>query len=167
MLFYNKRFELTELSRIANVWRLKNDRIIFTNGCFDILHAGHAEYLHHAKALGHRLIVGVNSDSSVRAQGKGPNRPVNHEEARMSLLAALHSVDAVILFNEATPLSLITALQPDFLVKGADYDPSQTDPSARDYIVGSAEVRSYGGEVITIPLLEGFSTTAVINKLAS
>ncbi len=166
MEYFNKKFELAVLQRQINGWKLKNDVIVFTNGCFDILHPGHVAYLHEAKKLGHRLVVGVNTDASVRRLQKAANRPYNNEEARMSVLAALQSIDAVILFDEDTPLGLITSLHPDIVVKGGDYNAAQTDKSAKDYIVGSAEIKSLGGRVEAIPFLDGFSTTFLVEKIA-
>ncbi len=150
--------------RVA-AWRLKNDRVVFTNGCFDILHQGHVTYLAEAAELGNRLIVGINTDASVQRQGKGDDRPVNKEDSRAVVLAGLGFVDLVVFFDEDTPLDLIRELEPDVLVKGADYNPDQTDSSARDYIVGSDIVRALGGEIKAIPLVEGFSTTNIIRKL--
>ncbi len=167
MQFFNKKFEIQELQRIINGWKLKNDRIVFTNGCFDIIHPGHVAYLHEAKQLGHRLIIGVNTDSSVRRLDKSPERPYNNELARMSVLAALQCVDAVILFDEETPLELISNLKPDVLVKGGDYNPEQIDPLAKDYIVGSREIKQWGGSVIQLGFLEGFSTTSLVEKIKS
>lgn len=166
MEFFNKKFELAALQRQINGWKLKNDVIVFTNGCFDILHPGHVSYLDQAKKLGHRLVIGVNSDDSVRRLEKAPNRPYNSQEARMCVLAALHSVDAILLFDDDTPLDIIRALKPDVLVKGGDYNSLQKDKLSKDYIVGSAEVLDYGGKVIGLPFLDGFSTTALIEKMA-
>lgn len=146
-------------------WRLKNNRIVFTNGCFDILHEGHITYLARAASLGNKLIIGLNSDLSVKQQGKGDDRPVNKEGSRALVLAALGFVDLVLLFDGTTPLDLIEQLKPDLLVKGADYDPFETNPSSKSYIVGSDFVKSYGGEVAAIPLVEGFSTTLLLKKL--
>lgn len=145
-------------------WKLKEDRIVFTNGCFDILHKGHVTYLAEAANLGNRLIVGLNTDLSVKQQGKGENRPINPEDARALVLASLGFVDAVVFFEGDTPIDLITALQPDVLVKGADYDPEETNPNVKTYIVGSAEVRKAGGEVRVIDLVDGFSTTSILEK---
>jgi len=131
-------------------------RTVFTNGCFDILHAGHVDYLEKARKLGDFLIVGLNSDRSVRAI-KGPERPVNRESDRARVLAALGCVDAVVLFDEETPLNLIRELLPDVLVKGADW--------AEEDIVGGREVRGAGGQVVTVPLVENRSTTRLIKKL--
>jgi rfaE bifunctional protein nucleotidyltransferase chain/domain len=148
-------------------WRLKSERIVFTNGVFDILHAGHVDYLAQASKLGNRLVVGINSDESVRRLGKGDDRPINHEIARAQVLAALASVDAVVIFNEDTPLNVIKTIKPEVLVKGGDYDENQADKNSKNYIVGSEEVKLAGGEVYTIPFLDGFSTTSVINKIKS
>ncbi len=162
---FNKYFALPELLRQIAVWRLKNDSIVFTNGCFDILHPGHIDYLSKAKAKGDRLIIGLNTDASVRRQNKASNRPINNEQTRITMLAALHCVDAIVLFEEPTPLSLISQIVPEYLVKGGDYSPTQIDENAKDYLVGSKQVKAAGGEVITIPLLAGFSTTSFIDKI--
>lgn len=149
--------DLIGLKRLCNIWRLKGDRIVFTNGCFDILHRGHVEYLQEAAALGDRLVVGVNSDASVRRQGKGPDRPLNDEQSRAKVLAALRGVDAVVLFDDDTPLSLIQAITPDVLVKGGDW--------AEDRIVGAEAVKAAGGEVRSLKLVEGFSTTSLVERI--
>jgi len=128
---------LEEAQRKIGIWRMKEETIVFTNGCFDILHKGHVTYLAKAADLGNRLVVGINSDASVRNQGKGEERPINPEDARQTLLASLTFVDLVILFEGDTPEALIQSLVPDILVKGADYDPSERDKNARKYIVGS------------------------------
>lgn len=130
-------------------------KIVFTNGCFDILHLGHVEYLAAAKEMGDILIVGVNSDASVKRL-KGPSRPVNPEHARTAVLAALFFVDYVILFEEDTPLRLIESIEPNVLVKGSDYEINQ--------IVGADIVIAKNGEVRTIPLTEGFSSSKIINR---
>lgn len=152
---------------LINSWKMKNDRIVFTNGCFDILHKGHVVYLAKAAQLGNRLVVAVNSDESVKALQKGPERPINSENARATVLAALGFVDLVVIFNADTPLELIRLFQPDVLAKGADYDPEETDPSGKKYIVGSDLVRQNGGQVKTVDLEDGFSTTSIVNKLKS
>jgi D-beta-D-heptose 7-phosphate kinase/D-beta-D-heptose 1-phosphate adenosyltransferase len=128
-------------------------RVVFTNGCFDLLHAGHVALLAEARAAGDLLVVGVNTDATVRAL-KGPGRPIVPEGERAEVLAALRAVDRVVLFAEPTPLDLIVALRPDLLVKGGDYVP--------DTIVGRDEVESWGGRVLAIPLLPGRSTTAIL-----
>ena len=142
-----KRATTSEAIQKMELWRLKNDKIVFTNGCFDILHAGHVTYLAQAAALGNKLVVAVNTDSSVKRLGKGDDRPVNSEDARAFVLSALGFVDMVILFDTDTPLEIIEALKPDVLVKGADYDPNETDPTSKKYIVGSDIVNQYGGKV--------------------
>jgi rfaE bifunctional protein nucleotidyltransferase chain/domain len=131
--------------------------MVFTNGCFDLLHRGHATYLAQARTLGASLVVGVNSDESVRRLNKGSNRPINLLADRMAMLAALESVSAVIAFDEETPLKVILALKPDVLVKGADY--------ALEEIVGGKEVASWGGKVMTIPVIHSASTTRIIEKI--
>lgn len=134
----------------------KEARVVFTNGCFDILHLGHVDYLKRSAQLGDKLVVGLNSDASVKAI-KGESRPIQDEISRLSILAALECVDAVILFDEETPLELIKLVKPHVLVKGADYELNQ--------IVGAKEVQEYGGEVKTITFLEGYSTSNLINKI--
>jgi rfaE bifunctional protein nucleotidyltransferase chain/domain len=153
------------LSKTASVWRFKQNKIVFTNGCFDILHRGHIDYLAKAADAGHKLIVGINTDASVKQLNKGVNRPLQDEETRAMIIASLHFVDAVILFDAATPIDLINLLKPDVLVKGADYDASETDKNSKKYIVGSDVVKANGGEVKTIAFLEGFSTTAIESKI--
>ncbi len=145
------------LARRCAGWRNVSRRVVFTNGVFDLLHRGHLHYLAAAAGLGNALVVGVNSDLSVRRLGKGEDRPVTQEEDRLFALASLHSVDAVCLFEEDTPAGLIEAVRPDVLVKGGDYSAAQ--------IVGADFVQDYGGTVETIPFLEGYSTTALIQKL--
>ncbi|MEQ8550840.1 MAG: D-glycero-beta-D-manno-heptose 1-phosphate adenylyltransferase [Cyclobacteriaceae bacterium] len=137
-------------------WRKEGDIIVFTNGCFDLLHLGHIDYLEKAKQLGDRLIVGVNSDESV-TELKGEGRPINKAFARLRMLAALEFVDMVISFSEATPSSLIMEVKPDILVKGKDYEIGN--------IVGADFVMQNGGRVVTIELIEGYSTTEIIKKI--
>lgn len=162
-----KIVDAQEASYWINSWKMKGDTIVFTNGCFDILHKGHVVYLAKAAQLGTRMIVAVNSDASVREQGKGPERPINPEDARATVLAALGFVDLVVIFNAETPLELIKQLHPDVLVKGADYDPEETDASSKKYIVGSDFMRETNGSVAVIDLEDGFSTTSLVNKLKS
>ena len=131
--------------------------LVFTNGCFDILHRGHVSYLAQARALGASLLVAVNSDASVRRQGKGADRPINGQEDRAAVLAALESVDLVTLFDDDTPLAVILQCKPDILVKGGDWQP--------EAIVGSHEVLAWGGQVHSIPFLHQRSTTAVLAKV--
>jgi rfaE bifunctional protein nucleotidyltransferase chain/domain len=139
-------------------------KLVFTNGCFDILHLGHITYLAKASDFGDFLIIGLNDDASVRAQNKGLERPINPEQARATLLAALSFVDAVILFNDSTPLSLIKQLKPNVLVKGSDYDATETNSTKKTYIVGSTEVKSWGGTIKTVDLVPDFSTTSILKK---
>lgn len=152
----HKIFNDAELQQQLKRWRLQNKKIVFTNGVFDILHEGHIASLSEAAAFGHILIVGVNADESVKRL-KGESRPLNNEHSRALLLAALIMTDAIIIFNEDTPLNLINSVQPDTLVKGGDYTLEQ--------IVGAKEVLANGGEVKIIPLVEGFSTTGIIEKM--
>ncbi len=140
----------------ANQWRTDNQCIVFTNGCFDIVHLGHIDYLEKARALGHRLILGLNTDASV-SRIKGPLRPVVNEYARARLMAALEFIDLVTLFDEPTPLELIEALRPDILVKGDDYTAAT--------IVGADFVIRHGGSVETIALVPGYSTSKLIQKI--
>ena len=144
-----------ELVRRVAVWRANSDQVVFTNGCFDLLHVGHIAVLEQARRQGDRLIVAINSDASVSAL-KGPSRPVVNENSRGRVLAALAAVDAVVVFDEPTPLNLILASRPDVLVKGGDYDEST--------IVGAREVRSWGGRVAIVPIVEGHSTTRLIER---
>jgi rfaE bifunctional protein nucleotidyltransferase chain/domain len=142
----------------ALAWRARRGgAIVFTNGVFDLLHPGHVELLEAARREGAVLIVGLNSDASVRRLGKGADRPVTPEAARARVLAGLAAVDCVVLFDEDTPLELITRLQPDVLVKGADY--------SRDAIVGADIVESRGGRVVRVPLVQGFSTSSIVERL--
>jgi rfaE bifunctional protein nucleotidyltransferase chain/domain len=150
--------------RLRNVWALKGEKVAFTNGCFDILHLGHVSYLAQAADTAQHLIVAINTDASVRALEKAPNRPINPEIARAMVLSALSFVDAVVFFEQHTPLEIIETLKPDVLLKGADYDANQTDTSAKDYIVGADLVKSYGGKVQTIPFVDGYSTTGILAK---
>jgi len=157
-ILQNKILSIDEVKKRANIWRMFNNKIVFTNGCFDILHQGHVDYLTKAKDLGQKLIIGLNTDDSVKRQNKSPERPINTEHSRAFILAALGFVDAIVLFDEETPYNLIKAIQPDFLVKGADYKPEE--------IIGYDILKANGGEVVTIELTQGFSTTALINKIA-
>jgi rfaE bifunctional protein nucleotidyltransferase chain/domain len=147
---------LAEAKTRRATWKQENETVVFTNGCFDILHLGHVDYLEKARLCGSKMIVGVNTDASVR-QLKGPERPVNSEYARARILAALGFVDLVIIFGEETPLNLINELLPDVLIKGDDY--------SIDTIIGAKEVIANGGKVTTIPLVPTYSTTSIIQKL--
>ncbi|MFT5820965.1 MAG: rfaE bifunctional protein nucleotidyltransferase chain/domain [Crocinitomix sp.] len=140
-------------------------KVVFTNGCFDILHKGHVSYLAAAADCGDVLVLGLNSDASVRRQGKGDDRPVNDFGARATVVAGLGYVDFVIQFDSDTPYDIIATLKPDVLVKGGDYDPAEEDENAKKYIVGRDIVLAKKGEVKIIDLVAGFSTTGLINKL--
>lgn len=153
-----KIFTRDELVRQVMRWRLLGKRIVFTNGCFDILHAGHLEVLSKAAEAGNILVVGLNANASV-SRLKGPQRPVNSESFRTMMMASLQIVDAVCVFEEDTPLELITAIQPDVLVKGGDYTP--------DTIVGADVVTKRGGQVLVVPIVQGYSTTGIIEKIRS
>lgn len=155
---------VTMLQLAEHIARLRgrSRRIVFTNGCFDILHAGHAAYLQQARALGDALIVGLNSDGSIQ-RIKGPLRPIVAEADRATLLSSLRSVDLVVIFDEPTPEGLIQSVRPDVLVKGGDYDPEAHDGPR--HIIGSELVRSYGGEVRVIDLLEGRSSSGIIERI--
>ncbi len=137
--------------------RFQQKKIVFTNGCFDLLHLGHIDYLSKAKDLGDFLIVGLNTDDSVKKLEKGSSRPIQDENARAVILAALQFVDAVVLFNEATPYELIKTVQPNVLVKGSDYLPED--------IVGYDIVKNKGGEIVTIDFLPGYSTSLIEEKI--
>ena len=141
---------------IRAIWQRNGERVVFTNGCFDLLHPGHISLMNQARAAGDRLILGLNSDQSVRRL-KGDSRPVQDEAARAMVLASLGTVDMVVIFDEDAPLDLINALRPDVLVKGADY--------AEEDVVGAAEVQSWGGELVLARLIDGESTTGTIAKL--
>ena len=157
--------EKTLLSKISDLpklqasivsWKSEGQKVVFTNGVFDLLHIGHITYMAKAAELGDKLIIGLNSDSSVK-RIKGDDRPVNDQNSRAALLAALFFVDAIVVFEEDTPINLITALMPDILVKGADY--------SIENIVGAKEVIANGGEVKTINFVEGYSSTSIIQKI--
>jgi D-glycero-beta-D-manno-heptose 1-phosphate adenylyltransferase len=145
------------VSRVADL-RSIGRKIVFTNGVFDLLHPGHLRYLQHARSLGDALIVGLNTDRSVRAN-KGPERPINSQDERAELLEALACVDGVVIFDEDTPHDLIAAIQPDVLVKGADW--------AEDAIVGRDIVEARGGKVVRVAIEPGYSTTAIIERIKS
>jgi len=153
---HNKEISIEELLPKLKEFRSEGKTIGFTNGCFDILHRGHIEYLHAAAELADILIIGLNSDSSVRKL-KGPARPVQDEQSRSLILSSLFFVDFVILFSEETPHRLISSIEPDVLIKGGDYKPEE--------IVGYDIVTRKGGRVVTIPFIEGYSSSSIIRKL--
>ncbi len=154
----NKIVDKEKAILLVRSWQEKGLQVVWTNGCFDLLHAGHITYLAQAKGAGNRLIVGVNSDASVKKL-KGPSRPIFALEHRLLNLAAMQAVDLVIPFNDETPLELIKALKPDILIKGGDYQAHQ--------VVGGSEVLAWGGVVQIIPFLDGHSSTSIINKIKS
>lgn len=147
-----------DLVRRLAQWRIKSNTIVFTNGCFDILHVGHIHTLQEAKKLGDKLVVAINSDASVR-QLKGAERPINNEQDRSKMMAALEMVDLVVIFTEETPLKLIQLVKPAILVKGGDWQVTQ--------IVGGKFVEEHGGKVLSIPFQEGYSSTNLIEKIKS
>jgi rfaE bifunctional protein nucleotidyltransferase chain/domain len=151
-----KIYSLEELGNKVTAWKQAGEEVVFTNGCFDIIHRGHIEVLAQTADLGDRLIIGLNSDSSIEKL-KGKNRPIIDEQSRAILLASFSFVDAVILFSEDTPINLIRTLKPDVLAKGGDYEIST--------IVGHKVVQENGGEVILVPFVDGFSSTTIIDKI--
>ncbi len=155
-IIQQKIYTLTGLQQEADRWKFLKKQIAFTNGCFDILHEGHIFSLSQAAKEGDVLIVGINADASTKRL-KGPSRPVNNEHSRSLLIASLIMVDAVIIFEEDTPLELIKAIMPDTLVKGGDYTVEQ--------VVGGKEVMANGGRVVINPIVQGFSTTGIIEKI--
>lgn len=152
----SKIFSLDDLKNQVNAWKQAGEEVVFTNGCFDIIHRGHIEVLAQTANLGDKLIIGLNSDSSIQKL-KGEDRPIIDEQARAILLASLEFVDAVIIFSEDTPLQLISALLPDVLAKGGDYE--------IDTIVGHEIVQQNGGKVKLVPFVDGFSSTTIIEKI--
>ena len=156
-LLEDKLRPLGSVLKKLDILKRQGKQIVFTNGCFDLMHFGHARYLQDARSKGDILVVGVNSDSSVR-RIKGSKRPIVDEQNRLKLVACLESVDFALLFGEDTPLNLIRKIRPDILVKGADW--------SKDRIVGAEFVRGYGGNVLTVKLVKGLSTTNLIDKIA-
>jgi len=152
----NKISDLQSLKASIAQWQSEGKRVVFTNGVFDLLHIGHITYMAKAAELGDKLVIGLNSDSSVK-RIKGEDRPVNDQNSRAALLAALFFVDAIVVFEEDTPINVITTLMPDILVKGADY--------SIENIVGAKDVMANGGEVKTIDFVEGYSSTSIIKKI--
>lgn len=152
----HKIVSLEELTPLVTQWKQQGKKVVFTNGCFDLLHAGHVAYLAEAASLGDILIIGLNSDASVQRL-KGPERPVNNDTTRSTLLGSMYFVNAVVFFADDTPLTLIKAIMPDILVKGGDYQVEN--------IVGAKEVIASGGQVEVLSFLPGYSSTAIINKI--
>jgi rfaE bifunctional protein nucleotidyltransferase chain/domain len=152
----SKISDLPKLQALISAWKNEGKKVVFTNGVFDLLHIGHITYMAKSAELGDKLVIGLNSDNSVK-RIKGDDRPVNDQNSRAALLAALFFVDAIVVFDEDTPINVITALMPDILVKGADY--------SVENIVGAKEVIANGGEVKTINFVEGYSSTSIIQKI--
>jgi D-beta-D-heptose 7-phosphate kinase/D-beta-D-heptose 1-phosphate adenosyltransferase len=148
--------DLASMQAQVEQWRAAGERVVFTNGCFDLLHVGHVTYLERARRHGERLVVGLNTDRSVRAL-KGAGRPLIGEQDRARVLAALAAVDGVVLFDADTPIQLIRVLRPDVLAKGADY--------REDEVVGAAEVKAWGGQVVLVPLVADRSTSAIVERM--
>ena len=148
--------QLQQAQTAVKQWKGEGKTVVFTNGCFDLLHPGHIDYLNRAAALGDVLIIGLNDDASVRRL-KGNSRPVNPLQDRVVMLSALRAVDLVVPFAEDTPLELIATLMPDILVKGGDYQP--------DAIIGATEVRQAGGKVVVMPFIDGFSSTKLLQRI--
>ncbi|PKP31043.1 MAG: D-glycero-beta-D-manno-heptose 1-phosphate adenylyltransferase [Bacteroidetes bacterium HGW-Bacteroidetes-17] len=155
-IIQNKIYSVEALKSQLNIWRFKDKKIVFTNGCFDLLHLGHIDYLSKAADFGDIMIIGLNSDKSV-TNIKGSNRPITDEKSRSAILASLFFVDAIILFDEATPRNLIEIIQPDVLIKGSDY--------TAENIIGYDIVKDKGGQIITLDFLPGYSTTIIENKI--
>ncbi len=151
-----KIFNIKDLSQIIREWRLNGDKIIFTNGCFDLIHLGHLEILARSADLGDKLIVGLNSDMSIK-KIKGNSRPIIQEDSRAKQLAAIEFIDAVILFNEDTPYDLISFINPDIITKGGDYK--------KNDVIGNELMNKKAGKVVIIPLTQGFSTTSILEKI--
>ncbi|MBI4932099.1 MAG: D-glycero-beta-D-manno-heptose 1-phosphate adenylyltransferase [Bacteroidetes bacterium] len=158
-IIQKKIVPLEQLRRNVAVWKMKDLKIVFTNGCFDLLHHGHIDYLSKAADLGDVLVIGVNSDSSVKKLHKGANRPIQNENDRALILSAFQFVEAITIFEEETPLELIKIIQPDVLVKGGDWKENE--------IVGADMVKAKGGTIAVIPFVEGYSTTNIENKIKS
>ena len=152
----NKIFDLQNLMKKIEKWRSENKKVVFTNGCFDLIHLGHIEILARSADYGDKLIIGVNSDLSIKKL-KGENRPIIEESSRIRQLSALEFVDAVVLFDEETPIKLIETIKPDVITKGGDY-------TAKN-VVGNEVVSQKSGEVVIIPLTQGYSTTSILNKI--
>lgn len=161
----NKIVDRNQLKQLVASWKKDYQQVVFTNGCFDILHRGHVEYLAQSADFGNRLIIAINSDASVKGLDKGTSRPIQDEYSRALIVAALSFVDAVIIFDEHTPLELIKLLVPDILIKGGDYDANCSDKLNKKYIVGSDVVKANGGKVEVIQFVPGFSTSKIEEKI--
>lgn len=159
LTFLDKIGDADWAAQRVKAWRAHGERVIFTNGVFDVLHRGHVSYLDQARALGQRLVVGLNTDASARRLNKGPDRPLNGQADRAMVIAALESVSLVTWFDEDTPMALIEALRPDVIVKGGDYDMSRLPETAL--------VQSWGGQALALPFVAGYSTTQLVQRIRS
>jgi D-glycero-beta-D-manno-heptose 1-phosphate adenylyltransferase len=157
-VYFDKIKDSKAAAEQVAAWQVEGLRVVFTNGCFDLLHFGHIHYLNAARQLGDKLVVGLNSGASV-SRLKGPSRPVNDDQTRLHVMAALEMVDLVVVFEEDTPLQLISALLPDLLVKGGDYQP--------EHIVGADLVTARGGQVLVLPFQDGYSSTKLIERMTN
>jgi rfaE bifunctional protein nucleotidyltransferase chain/domain len=149
----------------VKTWKNDRETVVFTNGVFDLIHKGHIAYLAEAASQGTKFVIGLNADSSVKTLAKGPARPIKDEDSRAVILAAMQFVDAVVVFEDSTPIQLIETLKPNILVKGGDYDPDETNPKSKAYIVGRETVLSGNGKVKVIPFLDGYSTSSLEKKI--
>lgn len=161
----SKIVNLSQASNLVQAWKETGEKVVFTNGVFDLLHIGHIDYLAKASDLGSKLVIGLNADDSVKRLNKGPARPIKNQETRSVILAALAFVDLVVIFADDTPLHLINTIQPSVLVKGGDYNPNETDENSTKYMVGSKEVRANGGSVEVIQFVPGHSTSRLEEKI--
>jgi len=160
-----QKMDIEEIDQKVKQWKSEGKTIAFTNGVFDILHVGHVRYLTEAAKLADKLVVAVNSDASVKRLGKGEDRPIHPEAARLEVIKALKPVTEAFIFSDDTPINAIQRILPNVLIKGGDYDPEETRSSHKRYIVGSSEVKKEGGLVTTIQLVHGFSSTQALTKL--
>ncbi|MBL4593459.1 MAG: adenylyltransferase/cytidyltransferase family protein [Flavobacteriales bacterium] len=161
----DKIVAIDQFSLTIEGWKTKSQKVVFTNGVFDILHRGHIEYLAQAADFGDKFIVAINSDTSVKSLNKGTSRPLQDENSRALIIAALTFVDAVVIFSDETPLDIISEIIPDILIKGGDYDAAVIEASNPKYIVGSDVVKNNGGTVEVIQFVEGYSTTKIEEKI--
>ncbi len=161
----NKVVAKAQLLDVISAWKADKQKVVFTNGVFDLLHRGHVEYLGQTADFGDKLIVAVNADASVKRLGKGDSRPLQDEDSRALIIAALAFVDAVLVFDADTPFDIISEIKPDVLIKGGDYNAACTDPADKNYIVGSDVVNQNGGTVNVIQFVDGYSTTKIEEKI--
>lgn len=163
--FQNKIQDFSEAQNTIKQWKANGESIVFTNGVFDLLHPGHIDYLYHTSVLADKMVLGLNSDQSVRGLNKGAARPIKTQEMRSVILAAMEFIDLIVIFDESTPLSIIKLIEPTILAKGGDYDATCRDENSKKYIVGSKEVASWGGKTVTLDFVPGYSTTLLEQKI--